>query len=71
MSLNAMSVKLLNHPECNKPTNMLIWGIAPGTYRDEVYHIYTHPHHHITPFATTWTVRVHTPATASQRMCHI
>ena len=37
LSLNAMSVKVLNHPQCNKPTNMLIWGIAPGTYRDEVF----------------------------------
>ena len=27
LSLNAMSVKVLN-PQCNKPTNILIWGIA-------------------------------------------
>ena len=51
LSLNAMSVKLLNHPECNKPTNMLIWGIAPGTYRDEVFPYPQHvraPHPYLT-----------------------
>jgi len=37
LSLVSMSAKLHNHPQCNKPTNILIWGLAPGTYRDEVF----------------------------------
>ena len=47
LSLNAMSVKVLNHPQCNKPTNMLIWGIAPG-YRDKVF-----------PYPSTYVHRIH------------
>ena len=31
-------IKFLCHAECNKPSNMMIWGIAPGTFRDEVTH---------------------------------
>ena len=38
LSLYAFMIKFLCHAECNKPSNMMIWGIAPGTFRDEVTH---------------------------------
>jgi hypothetical protein len=38
LSLYALMIKFLCHAECNKPSNMMIWGIAPGTFRDEVTH---------------------------------
>jgi hypothetical protein len=64
LSLNAMSVKLLNHPQCNKPMNMLIWGIAPGTYRDEVFPYPMHMHMHMASTASMHT-HFHTHAWAS------